>query len=84
MELLFYKKAERNGLNEMITYYVTNGEKTTLILMNENEPIRYIVSSMPGSIEVSEKHIPIDKNEFLAAAVKSNNDICWYVDQVNK
>lgn len=83
MELQFYKKTEhtKSG-DEIYTYYVLNSKSSTFIIMNKEEPSRYITSYLPAPVEITEKMLPISQNEFLAAATKSNNAICWYIDDI--
>lgn len=83
MELHFYKKTENTQSGGTIsTYYVLSEKLSTLIIMNDEEPARYVISCLPAPVEVNEKMMPISQSEFLAAATKSNNAICWYVDNI--
>jgi hypothetical protein len=84
MELQFYKKTElTEGGDEIYTYYVLNNITSTFIIMNKAEPIRYVISCLPAPIEINDKMLPITQSEFLAAATKSNNAACWYVDAID-
>ncbi len=83
MELQFYKKTEDTNSGDTIsTYYVLSEKLSTLIIMNNEEPARYVISCLPAPVEVNDKMYPISQSEFLAAATKSNNAICWYVDEI--
>ena len=83
MELQFFKKTEATGSNDQISiYYVLSGRHNTLIMMNEKEPRRYIISCLPGPIEVTDQMETITKSEFLAAATLSNNAACWYIEHL--
>ncbi len=83
MELQFYKKTERTESgDEIFTFYVLNGELSTFIIMNEDDPKRYVISCLPAPIEITDKMQEITQSEFLAAATKSNNAVCWYVDEI--
>lgn len=83
MELQFYKKIEpTESGDEIYTYYVLNKEFSTFIIMNNTEPRRYVISCLPAPVEVTEKMLPITQSEFLAAATKSNNAACWYIDEI--
>ena len=83
MELQFFKKTEhtKSG-DEIYTYYVLNNELSTFIIMNKEEPIRYVISCLPSPVEITDAMLPISQNEFLVAATKSNNAICWYIDDI--
>ncbi|MDL5049024.1 hypothetical protein QQ054_23715 [Oscillatoria amoena NRMC-F 0135] len=84
MELQYFKKTETTASNdEIITYYVTGGKQSTVLMMNRDEPVRYIISYLPGTIDVTDEMRKISQSEFLAAATRSNNAVCWYVDGVN-
>lgn len=83
MELQFYKKTEKTESGDEInTFYVLNGEMSTFIIMNNELPQRFVISCLPAPLEINEKMLPISQSEFLAAATKSNNAICWYVDEI--
>ncbi len=83
MELQFYKKTEHTESGDKIyTYYVLNNKFSTFIIMNSSEPIRYVISCLPAPLEITEKMLPITQSEFLAAATKSDNAACWYIDEI--
>lgn len=77
----FYKKVEATASNdEIATYYVMSKEQTTLLIMNRLEPVRYIISYLPGTVEETPQMHQISQSEFLAAAARGNNAACWYID----
>lgn len=83
MELRFYKKTEKTESgDEICTYYVLGNKVSTFIMMNAEEPVRYIISCLPGTVDISEEMKKITQSEFLVAATKSNNAACWYIDNI--
>ena len=77
----FFKKVETTASDdEIATYYAMGKEQTTLLIMNRLEPIRYIISYLPGTVEETTQMMVISQSEFLAAAARGNNAACWYID----
>jgi hypothetical protein len=84
MELQFYKKTEQTAsLDTITTYYVMSDKQSTLLMMNTNPPVRYIITCLPAPVEITNQMQPIEQNEYLEAATKSNTAVYWYVDEVN-